>query len=225
MLTVHQSKSIHTQAYAFFKPNPFSISPVSTKLPHSSLKPSNFSLYYSNSNKTQIQKPVICARNKKTRYGSQRSVKIMLQSAYLIATKLNIIPEPLHLVLREFGGGNGGGLGFNKKDFGWGGFDGRKKGKKIGFLGFLIVLGIWVWFVFGKEVSVDVILGFLVFCLVGVCGVWGKIDVQDWFLGVCSCAVFVGLGMRRERLWNWGKGFRVADVFRRGRRRSRIWSR
>ncbi|KAK1360931.1 hypothetical protein POM88_045405 [Heracleum sosnowskyi] len=127
----------------------------------------------------------------------------MLQSAYLIASKLNIIPEPLHLVLKEFGSGNGGGLGFNNKDFGWGGFDGRRRNKKFGFLGFLIVLGMWVWFVFGKQVSVDVFLGFFVLCLVGVCAIWGKIDVQDWFLGVCSCAVFVVLGMRRERLRNW----------------------
>lgn len=230
MLTVHQYKSIHTRAYDFFNTNNklmhFPINPVSSKFTSPFYKPSNFSLSYSNSNQTQIQKPIVCTKNKKRRSGSERSVKFMLQSAYTIASKLNIIPEPVHLVLREFWGGNGGGLGFNNKDFGWGGFDGRRRNKKFELLGFVIVLGMLVWFVLGKEVNVDLFLGFFVFCLIGVSAIWGQIHVKDWFLGFCSCAMFVVLGMRRDRLKNWAKGFRVADIFRRRRRtRSRIWSR
>uniref|UniRef100_A0A0V0GV70 Putative ovule protein n=1 Tax=Solanum chacoense TaxID=4108 RepID=A0A0V0GV70_SOLCH len=70
-----------------------------------------------------LQKPIVSAWKKKRRSGSVRSTKIMLESAYFIASKLKLLPEPLDSILREFGGGNGGGGG-GGFSFGSGGFDG-----------------------------------------------------------------------------------------------------
>nr|XP_025884453.1 uncharacterized protein LOC104644902 [Solanum lycopersicum] len=60
----------------------------------------------------RLQKPIVSAWKKKKPSGSVRSTKIMLESAYFIASKLKLLPEPLDSIIREFGGGNGGGGGF-----------------------------------------------------------------------------------------------------------------
>lgn len=195
---------------------------VHLKKRFSFFKPSNLSLSHSISSQAQIQNSIICARRiKKRRFGSDKSVKFILQSVYFIASKLNILPEPLNLLIREFGGGNGGGngggLGFTK-DFGWGGFDGRRRNRKLGVLGFVIVSSLSLWLLLGKELDVDVFIGFLVLGLIGFSAIVWKRNVKDWIIGFCSCAFLVVLGQRRENLKNWVKGFRAAGIVRRRRR-------
>ncbi|THF98738.1 hypothetical protein TEA_017810 [Camellia sinensis var. sinensis] len=104
-----------------------------------------------------------------------------------MASHLNILPQPLALAIREFGGGNGGGDGFWKA-FGWGGFDGwrRKRQKKLGLFGFVIACGLSV-------------------------NGWRR-GVKDWILGFCFCAVLVGFGLRREILQRWAKGLRAMET-------------
>ncbi|XP_052208923.1 uncharacterized protein LOC127812544 [Diospyros lotus] len=172
-------------------------------------------------NQIQTKDCVISARKSRRRNGYRRSRKFILDSIRFVASNLNILPEPLALVIREFGGGNGGGFGF-WKGFGGEGFDGwgRKRNNKLGFLGFAIVFGLGMWLVSGKELGNDVILGFLALSLLGV-SVNGWKRVVDGILGFCFCAVLVGLGIsRRENLQKWAKGFKVTGTLRRrkGRR-------
>ncbi|KAM7472787.1 hypothetical protein LguiA_010970 [Lonicera macranthoides] len=207
-----------------------SIPTFSLKTPTLFFRSPNPWLQSSVSNQTQSQNSIKWLRNKKIRSGSVRSTALMLQSAFLIASKLRIIPEPLDLMIRELGGagggGNGGGLGF-RKDFGWGGFDGggRRKKRKLGFLWVLVVgFGLGLWLILGKEIDSDVFRGVLGLSLFGVSVNGWKLGFKDWFLGFCCCAFLVGLGLNRENLQRWVKGFSSMDILRRRRQRRRgIW--
>ncbi|MCD9645179.1 hypothetical protein HAX54_033901 [Datura stramonium] len=110
---------------------------------------------------------------KERQSGSVRSTKLMLESAYFIASKLKILPEPLDAILREFGGGNGGGGGFSfGSGHGWGGFDGwrgrRRKKINWGFwVVFFAILGVGLWLILWKRLEIDVFLGVLGLTLFG----------------------------------------------------------
>ncbi|KAA8545094.1 hypothetical protein F0562_019878 [Nyssa sinensis] len=108
---------------------------------------------HSLSNEAQNQESIVCARTNRRRSGSQRTTKLLLEAVYFVASNLNILPEPLGLVIREFGGGNGGGLRF-WKGFGWGDFDGRrrKREQNLRFLGLLMVCGLGVVVDFGERI-------------------------------------------------------------------------
>ncbi|KAG5569650.1 hypothetical protein H5410_059416 [Solanum commersonii] len=157
-----------------------------------------------------LQKPIVSAWKKKRPSGSVRSTKIMLESAYFIASKLKLLPEPLDSILREFGGGNGGGGG-GGFSFGSGGFDGwgrRKSRKKMnwGFgVVFFAILGVGLWLILMKRLEIDVFLGGLGLTLFGFSvNVW-KRGVLDWALGFCCCAALVGL-LLKEDLQKWVSG-------------------
>ncbi|KAM3321157.1 hypothetical protein P3S67_008359 [Capsicum chacoense] len=156
---------------------------------------------------------------KKRASGSVRTIRLMLQSAYYIASKLKILPEPLDVVLREFGGGNGGGGG--GFGFGSGGFDGwGKRGRrKIGNWGFgvvfFVILGVGFWLVLGKRLELDVFLGVLGLTLFGISvNVWKK-GVLDWALGFCCCAALVGLFLKEDLV----RCFGTFKIVRRRRKR------
>ncbi|KAK3033147.1 hypothetical protein RJ639_036331 [Escallonia herrerae] len=175
---------------------------------------------------TQIRKSILCAKNGSRRFGFPRSRKSqsILDLAYAIASNLNVIPEPLDSMIREFTGGNGGGggLGF-WKGFGWGGFDGRRRRKwKLGFLGFVVVCGLGMWFILGKELEANMLIGFLGLALFLILVDGWKRQFVDWISGFCSCAVLVGLLLLRgEDLLRWVKGYRgFGSVRRRKSRRA-----
>ncbi|XP_060211544.1 uncharacterized protein LOC132638792 [Lycium barbarum] len=171
------------------------------------------------SNYSHLQKqPIISAWKKKRQSGSIRSTKIMLQSAYFIASKFKILPEPLDSILREFGGGNsgnGGGFGFGS-GHDWGGFDGfrRKRRKKINWVFFGVIfaiLGVGLWLILMKRLDFDVFLGGLGLTLFGFSvNVW-KRGVFDWALGFCCCAALVGLFLK-EDLQKWARFARREDL-------------
>ncbi|KAL7003048.1 hypothetical protein U1Q18_004206 [Sarracenia purpurea var. burkii] len=176
----------------------------------------SFSLW----NQTQIQNSIKYRRNNRRRIGYQRSRKLILQSIYFVASNLNILPEPLALAIRQFGGGNGGGFGF-WKGFGGEGFDGwrGKRKNKLGFFGFVMACGLGMWLIRGKELDREVFLGVLAFSLLGVSYNGWKRGFKDWVLGFCFCAVLVGLGLRRENLQRWAKGLGPMETLSSRKRR------
>ncbi|XP_059652505.1 uncharacterized protein LOC132299730 [Cornus florida] len=192
--------------------------------PSNLLFPNQFSSHLlSLSNQSHTQNQIICARSSKRRFGSQRSRKFILELVGFVASNLNILPEPLGLVIREFGGGNGGGLGF-PKGFGGGGFDGwrGKRKKNLGFLGFLMVFGLGLWLLLGKEMDKDVFWGGSGLALFGVLITAWKRGAKDWILGFCFGAVLMGVGLKREELQKWAKGCRAMEIVRRRKRRRAI---
>lgn len=174
----------------------------------------------------QLQKPIVLAWKKKKPSGSVRSTKMMLQSAYFIASTLKILPEPLDFILREFGGGNGGGGdGFS---FGSGDFDGwrrRRSRKKVnwGFgVVFFVVLGVGLWLILWKRLEIDVFWGVLGLTLFGFSvNVW-KRGVLDWALGFCCCAALVGL-LLKDDLQKWVSFIGTVKIERRRRRKRRLF--
>jgi hypothetical protein len=100
-----------------------------------------------------------------------------------MASKINILPHSLDLVIGEIGrgDGNGGGGEWFSMVFGGGGFDGwrRKRKRKMLLLGFLLIFG----------------LGLLLYYF------WlGKRRSKDWVLGFCVGGVLMGFGLRREQV-------------------------
>lgn len=187
-----------------------------------SLSHCRYHLFIRNS---QIQKAITCARNKRRRYGSARSTKLMLESAYYIASKLKILPEPLDSLIKEFsvvGGGNGGGgFGFWKGS-GWGGFDGwgrRRRKRKIELLGIFVTLGIGMWLILGKELKTDVFLLGILGLFLLVYG-WRKTVLKDRIMGFSSCAVLVGLGLKQGDFQRWMKNFEALKVSFRRRKKT-----
>ncbi|KAK6118576.1 hypothetical protein DH2020_047689 [Rehmannia glutinosa] len=171
-----------------------------------------------------VQSTIICAANRRKRYGIGRSGKLILESAYIIASKLRVLPEPLELVLREFGAGNGGGNGF-WNGFGWGGFDGwkRRRRAKFGMVGFLVICGVLgLWLVVGKELVLegDVLFGGLGLLLFGLSVEGWRRGARDWILGFCCCAFLVGLVMKKEDFRTWVRCFRTTRKNVRGKRRA-----
>lgn len=168
----------------------------------------------------QVKRTILCAANRRKRFGIAKSGKIMVQSAYIIASRLGILPEPLESLLREFGGGNGGRNGF-WKGFGWGGFDGGKRRRriKLGIVGILVICGIvGLWFVMGKELVLDgdALLGGLGLVLFGLSAEGWRRGAKDWILGFCCCAFLVGLVLKKDDFQTW-----VRSSLNKGGRRKR----
>lgn len=181
--------------------------------------------------KSQIQKPITCARKGRRRNGSSRSAKLVIESAYQIASRLRIIPEPLDLLIKELGnvGGNGGGFWIPNGGSGWGGFDGwgngrrrrRRSNRKIAIFIVAVILGLGIWMILGKEFKTDVFLKVLGFMVLGLSVYrWNNTRFRDWALGFSSCAALGSLAMKKEdfqKLMNNFEGLKVS--FRRRTKR------
>ncbi|XP_051144140.1 uncharacterized protein LOC127260451 [Andrographis paniculata] len=149
-------------------------------------------------------KPIVCVAKKRNRNEVGRSAKLIIGSACIIASKLRLFPEPVELILREFGGGNGGRNGIWNR-FGGGGYGsngGNSRRMKFKILGILVisVVAVGFWSVIGKELGfdADAFLGGLGLFLLGLSvGVW-KSGARDWILGFCCCAV-VMLASKRDK--------------------------
>ena len=173
----------------------------------------------------KAQQPVICARKSKRRNGSQRLMRFALELISIMASKTNILPQPLDLVIGEIGCGDGNGRGgvWFWKVFGGGGFGGwrRKRKRNMLLLGFLLIFGLGL--LFGKEVERNVLCGCLGIVLLDVVLIqwWGKRRSKDWVLGFCIGGVLMGFGLRREQVQKWVERVRVCppmmDIGRRRR--------
>ncbi|KAL7083938.1 hypothetical protein ACP275_14G193200 [Erythranthe tilingii] len=179
----------------------------------------------SNSQSRADQSKILCAANRRNRYGIGKSGKLILDSAFIIATKLRLLPEPLELLLREFGSGNGGGNWVPNR-FGWGGFDGwrrrRRRKTKLGIIGFFVIFGaVGLWFLVGKELALDgdALFGGLGLLLFGFSVEGWRRGVKDWILGFCCCAFLMGFAFKKDELQKWGRYFET--LIKKGRRRRR----
>ncbi|KAL7126390.1 hypothetical protein ABFS83_14G183400 [Erythranthe nasuta] len=178
----------------------------------------------SNSQSRAAQSKILCAANRRNRYGIGKSGKLILDSAFIIATKLRLLPEPLELILREFGSGNGGGNWVSNR-FGWGGFDGwrrRRRKTKLGIIGILVIFGaVGLWFLVGKELALDgdALFGGLGLLLFGFSAEGWRRGVKDWILGFCCCAFLMGFALKKDELQKWGRYF--GTLIKKGRRRKR----
>lgn len=155
----------------------------------------------------QPQTLTICARKKKRSPGFQRSTKLVLELASLLASNIKILPPPLDLVVAELSGGDGNGGGSRLwRGFGGGDYDGwRGKRKKTPlFIGFLMVCGLVLLFVTDFEINeVCGILGFAVFS-VALIQLWQKIGISKHFvLGFGLFGILIALGLRRSEVQKW----------------------
>ncbi|KAG6430340.1 hypothetical protein SASPL_108405 [Salvia splendens] len=140
-----------------------------------------------------------------------KSGKLMLESAYIIASHLRILPDPVDSILREFGAGNGGRNGFWSGS-GRGGSDGwrRRRKTRLGLVGILVILGaVGLWWVVGKELALDsdAFFGGLGLVLFGLSVEGWRRGARDWILGFCCCAVLVGLVSTKADFPVWLKNF------------------
>ncbi|KDP23532.1 hypothetical protein JCGZ_23365 [Jatropha curcas] len=158
------------------------------------------------SHQTQIWNPIVCASKKRRGSGSQKLSKIVPKLVYIAASNLKILPEPFNLVIAEFGGGDGGGLGFWKV-FGDGNSDGwrRRKNTNLQLLGILVVCGLGL-LLFGREqLKCEVFLcgvlasGLLVTVLIK----GNKKRLKNWVLGICLVGALMGLRLRRKEMQQW----------------------
>ncbi|XP_044482324.1 uncharacterized protein LOC123208822 [Mangifera indica] len=165
------------------------------------------------SRQNHLLKPITFAKRNKRRSRFQRSGKIMLQLISILVSNLNIIPQPLDIVIEEFSGGDGGGLGL-LKGLGGGGFGwGRKR--KTGNLGFLVILGLWgfLFLFYGGELKTDVFCGALGFGAFGFALIREfKRNAKALIFGLCSIGVLMGLGLRRELAMKWFDEFRSSPM-------------
>lgn len=231
--TEREREERKTQKMLYFNPQLIllKVSPLRSPNPHCFPKCSNFSAsirwsLLQFSNQTQTFEPIVCARRNRRRSGSPLSTKFILESMWVIASSLKILPEPLNLVVSELcaGNGNGGGLGFRKGFGGGGGFDGwrgRKRRLGLTLFGLVMVFGFAV--LIGRELGTEYFWGVLGVSLFGFSiGGW-KRGFKDWVLGFCCCAVLMGLGLRNQEVLKWLERSRVCspimNVARRRRRK------
>lgn len=159
------------------------------------------------SNGLRAQSSIICARKKKRSPGFQRSTKLVLELASLLASNLKILPPPLDLVVEALSGGDGNGGGSRLwRGFGGGGYDGwRGKRKNTSLLiGFLFVCGLALLFV--TDFEIDAVCGVLGFALfsVALTQLWQKGGIsKDFVCGFGLFGILIALGLRRSEVQKW----------------------
>ncbi|KAK9139676.1 hypothetical protein Scep_009357 [Stephania cephalantha] len=178
---------------------------------------------------------LISARKNRSRNGFRIPAKTALSRALFVASTLKLLPEPIDFLIREgFGGGDdeGGGVFGGFGGFGFGGFDGwrRRRKRNLGFFLFMLLLLMMVLglLVCGSRKEFD---SFVMFGDLGIGVLLGLILLvnlrefnKGWILGFCSCALMVGLGIKRDELQKWVKRLSVSLpvkrlIGRRGRRK------
>ncbi|CAN8265366.1 unnamed protein product [Cochlearia groenlandica] len=126
--------------------------------------------------RTHFESLILCARRRKKSVGYQRIARFLLKSLSLLSSNLQILPQPLDLVIADLngldgGGGGGGGGGGIRFWRGWGRFDGwRRKKNRVPILLFVCLI-LWVYGfcrISGKEIKSDQVLKVLGVCLFGV---------------------------------------------------------
>ncbi|XP_010455124.1 PREDICTED: uncharacterized protein LOC104736767 [Camelina sativa] len=157
------------------------------------------------SHRTQFQSLVLCAKKRNKRVGYRRITRFLFNSLSLLSPNLQILPQPLDLVVADLGGvdggggGRGGGLGFWR---GWGRFDGwRRKRNRVPILVFVCVI-LWIYGfckVSGIGFKSELVLKVLGVCLFGVTMVKElKREARVLVFGFLCCVASLVLGFKKE---------------------------
>ncbi|KAG9158697.1 hypothetical protein Leryth_027077 [Lithospermum erythrorhizon] len=183
-----------------------------------------------------MKNPIVCARRKKKLpiLGSEKSRKQLFTSAYYIASKLKIVPEPLDFMIREYGVGNGGGGGGGSRwwKLNWsGGFDGwGRRRKKIinwklwGCFAISVIIVRLVCLNFGGKLEIGEVWGVLGLSLFG-CSVngWWVNGMKDWALGFCCCVALFVWVLKRRDIEKWVKDFGIMKIVGKRRKKNFKW--
>ncbi|KAG7552112.1 hypothetical protein ISN45_Aa06g027190 [Arabidopsis thaliana x Arabidopsis arenosa] len=180
------------------------------------------------SHRTQFQSLVLCAKKRKQRVGYRRITRFLFNAMSLLSPNLQILPQPLDLVIADLGGVDGGGgrggggLGFWR---GWGRFDGwRRKRNRVPILVFVCVI-LWIYGfckISGIEIKSELVLKVLGLCLFGVTMVRElKREARFLVFGfLCFVASFV-FGFKKEHLVKLASRVRSSSSVLLSKRRSR----
>lgn len=193
-MTLLHLTSSHLNGFHFLKPQQSprlsSISRVSVSISH----------------RTQFQSLVLCAKKGKKRVGYRRITRFLFNSMSLLSPNLQILPQPLDLVIADLGGvdgggGRGGGLGFWR---GWGRFDGwRRKKNRVPILVFVCVI-LWIYGfckISGIEIKSELVLKLLGLCFFGVTMVRElKREARFLVFGFLCFVASLVFGFKKEHL-------------------------
>ncbi|KAK9137207.1 hypothetical protein Sjap_007801 [Stephania japonica] len=134
----------------------------------------------------------ISARKNQRRNGFQMPAKTALCRALFVASSLKLLPEPIDFLIREcLGGGDDEGGGVVVVDFGVWGL----------LLLVVVVCGSTKEFeAFARfgDLGIGVLLGMILLANL-------REFNKAWVLGFCSCALMVGLALKRDELQKWVK--------------------
>lgn len=214
-MTLLHLTSSHLNGFHFLNPQ------QSSKL----LSISRFSV--SISHRTQFQSLVLCAKKRKKRVGYRRITRFLFNSMSLLPPNLQILTQPLDLVIADLGGvdgggGRGGGLGFWR---GWGRFDGwRRKKNRVPILVFVCVI-LWIYGfckISGIEIKSELVLKVLGLCLFGVTIVRElKREARFLVFGFLCFVASLVFGFKKEHLVKLASRVRSSSSVLLSNRRSR----
>lgn len=157
------------------------------------------------SHRTHFESLVVCARPRKKRVGYQKIARFLFKSLSLLSPTLQILPQPLDLVIADLGGVDGGGGGGGRGGGfwrGWGRFDGwRRKRNRVPILVFVCVL-LWIYGfrkISGKDIKSDEVLKVLGICLFGFTMVKDlKREARFLVFGFLCFIASVAFGFKKE---------------------------
>lgn len=179
---------------------------------------------HSISHRTQFQSLVVCARRKKKkRDGYGGIARFVVKSLSLLSPNLQILSQPLDLVIADLGGvDGGGGLGFWR---GWGRFDGwRRKRNRVPILLFVCVI-LWIYGfckISGKEIKSDKVFKVLGVCLFGLAMVKDlKREARYLFFGFLCFIASMVFGFKKESFVKLTSGIRSYSSILLCKRKSR----
>lgn len=75
------------------------------------------------------------------------------------------------------------------------------------FWGILVILGLGLWLILGKELDSDVLVGSLGLVLFGLSVDGWRSGMKNWALGFSCCAFLVGVVLKKEDFQKWAKSF------------------
>ncbi|AED93687.1 hypothetical protein AtNW77_Chr5g0112251 [Arabidopsis thaliana] len=196
--------------------------------PQKSLRLSSISRVSSSiSHRTQFQSLVLCAKKRKQRVGYRRITRFLFNSLSLLAPNLQILPQPLDLVIADLGGVDGGGGGRGGLGFwrGWGRFDGwRRKKNKVPILVFVCVI-LWIYGfckISGIEIKSELVLKVLGLCLFGVTVVKElKREARFLVFGFLCVVASLVFGYKKENFVKLASRVRSCSSVLLGNKRSR----
>ncbi|KAI4301813.1 hypothetical protein L6164_035057 [Bauhinia variegata] len=169
------------------------------------------------SHQTQkTRQTIICVRKNKRGGWPQRSTKLVLQLASMIALNLKILPQPLESLIGEFAPRDGNGVYLEYLN-GLGGraFDGwsRKRKKGRNFLPVVVILICGLGVISWRISELDLFLRVLSFCLLGISLIrlLEKKRIKDWILGFLLGIVLMSFRLGKEDVKFWVERLRTCS--------------